>query len=159
MNQPPAAAGSWPLRGPLADLSAGTWDHWRQEIPLLLAVESPVELRAWLREATPAQSTAVLCGLARLAHYIDGGDDPVAVAVLAWLLAGITAIARDHSPGVDADDFDDHIAQVLRTIPWRAGPQVPAHVLAALTRAGREPGRYVLPPRRAVTGWDQPPLY
>ncbi|MGB3763718.1 MAG: hypothetical protein WA966_10880 [Ornithinimicrobium sp.] len=61
------------------------WPGWRAAEPRLSPVEGFDDLRSWLRRSDPAESDALLLGLARLAA-VDGGNDVAAAGALAYTL-------------------------------------------------------------------------
>lgn len=126
------------------------WPVWEQDFPALGGVDGPVEMREWSR-ANPERGREALLALASLAA-VDGWDDPVAAAVLAWaLLPGANAVAyrlRDLGPDVPAL-VAGHLWIAARTISWRTARSVATCVLKATQRAVLSEAV----PNRDVTLW------
>ena len=126
------------------------WPEWERDFPALGEVDGPVELREWLREH-PERGREALLALASLAA-VDGWDDPVAAAVLAWaLLPGANAVAyrlRDLGPDVPAL-VAGHLWIAARTFSWRTARSVATCVLKATQRAVLSEAV----PNRHVTLW------
>lgn len=112
------------------------WKVWGNDFPVLQRVGGPQELRPWMR-ANPDQGPVALLALASLGA-VDGWDDPVAAAVLAWmLLPGANALAyrlRDLGPDI-ATLVAGHLWIAARTFSWRTAKSVATGVLTATRRA------------------------
>lgn len=107
------------------------WPGWVELEPDLAAVPDPPGLQAWverdrLRACDQHWSAAnqVLLGLARLGA-VDGGDDPEAALVLAWLMlptaAAVARLYQSEEPDIDAVVAGQLFIQT-RTYPWRTRP-------------------------------------
>lgn len=115
-------------------LVEGRWAAWADVEPRLARVGDPSRLDAWRRGAPPETANAVLLGLARLAAF-DGGDDPEAALVLAWLLLP-TALRVRRTLWAVSDRIDEVVAAQLwvevRSLPWRRPHWVAAKVARRL---------------------------
>lgn len=142
----------------LQQLTLRHWDQWGLEIPVLIEIRSPADLHHWLITATPAQTTALLTGFARLAP-----TDDLALGVLAWLLTGVLTIAGIKEP--DHDRFVGRVETTLRTIPWENVDHIPTYVLTRLTdtgspaAAGGGAEQPHTPPWTSTPLWDQATLF
>lgn len=111
------------------------WPRWAAAEVSLAGPEGPdgvEDLVPWLRTAGPAEADRVLLALVRLGSPA-GGDEPLAVDVVAWaLLPGARVLAR-RLRGLGAD-VDRLVAAQLwlevRTFPWERLEKVAANVLA-----------------------------
>lgn len=129
------------------DIIAARWPDWVETQPGLRAVKVPAELQTWLERARGANATpatyaeidAVLRGLAILAAS-DGGDDPDAAMVLAWvMLPAACAVARRNQRR-EPHLIDQIVAARLwvevRSFPWRTRHgSVAANIARDLQRA------------------------
>lgn len=106
------------------------WSAWVALEPRLDAVDDPAHLDAWRRKAAPQVANDMMLGLARLAAF-DGGDDPDAALVLAWLLLP-SALRVRRALGALSDRIDEVVAAQLwvevRSLPWRRPHWVAAKV-------------------------------
>lgn len=114
-----------------------TWETWSRRDPRLRAAPDFTSFIAWREQAPPDQVDAALQALATLGA-VDGGDDPVAAAALAFLmLPSARRTALSLSPM--AENIDEFVASQLwievRTFPWQRHPRAAVHILRA-TRAG-----------------------
>lgn len=123
--------------GQLATRAEQAWPEWSKVQPRLAVVDGVCQLRAWLRVAQAEESDKVLHALATLAA-VDGGDDVLAAAVLAWaLLPGACTLAnrlRTLSPRID-EVVAAQLWLEVRCFPWIRLRKVAANVLMN-TRAG-----------------------
>lgn len=112
------------------------WQGWGNDFPALQYVGGPQELRPWMR-ANPDKGPVALLALASLGT-VDGWDDPVAAAVLAWmLLPGANALAyrlRDLGPDIPTL-VAGHLWIAARTFSWRTARSVATCVLTTTRRA------------------------
>lgn len=113
------------------------WPGWCKRHPQLAVATDTTALRDWLRAAEPKRADEVLLALAELAA-LDGGNDIVAAAVLAWALmpgAGLVA----HRLSDLSHDIDAIVAGQLwlevRSFPWRRLIKVAANILMNLRAA------------------------
>ena len=117
-----------------ASLTAASrcWPGWLATEVSLAGPEGVEGLTSWLRAAGPGEADRVLCALVRLGSP-TGGDEPLAVSVVAWaLLPGARVLAR-RLQGL-SPDVDRLVAAQLwvevRTFPWQRLTKVAANVLA-----------------------------
>lgn len=112
------------------------WEVWEDDFPVLRQAGGPENFRPWLR-TKPDQGPETLLALASLGA-VDGWDDPVAAAVLAWtLLPGANALSyrlRDLGPDVPTL-VAGHLWIAARTFSWRTAKSVATGVLTATRRA------------------------
>ncbi len=112
------------------------WQGWGNDFPVLQCAGGPQELRPWMR-ANPDQGPVALLALASLGA-VDGWDDRVAAAVLAWtLLPGANALAyrlRDLGPDIPTL-VAGHLWIAARTFSWRTARSVATCVLTTTRRA------------------------
>ena len=114
----------------------GRWAVWERDFPVLRHPGGPEALRPWLR-TKPDQGPEALLALASLGA-VDGWDDPIAAAVLAWaLLPGANGLAyrlRDLGPEVPML-VAGHLWIATRTFSWRTARSVATGVLTTTRRA------------------------
>lgn len=116
--------------GPLAG-AAQVWPTWVRQHPELTPIPGLADLPGWLRTAAPGDRDPVLRVLARKGSTL-GDDEPLAAAVLIWvLLPGASILAnrlRYLSP-----DIDQFVASQLwlevRALRWQSTWKVAATVL------------------------------
>lgn len=120
----------------MARLVESRWPDWVAIDGRLSVVEDPSRLDGWRRKAAPDATNSVLLGLARLAA-LDGGDDPDAARVLAWLVMPAALRVR-RELGAVSDRLDEVVAAQLwvevRSLPW----QRPHWVVSKVTTRLRE---------------------
>lgn len=112
------------------------WGVWEEDFPILRHMGGPADLRPWLR-TKPDQGPETLLALASLGA-VDGWDDPVAAAVLAWtLLPGANALSfRLRDLGADVPTLvAGHLWIATRTFSWRTAKSVATGILTATRRA------------------------
>ncbi len=117
------------------ELAVRRWPDWSSRLPVLGGVERPAELDRWLRQAAPADADDILLALAQLAA-LDGGDDPDAARLLAWvLLPGACRVATTFRR---AEDIDEHVAAQLwieiRSFSWQTTSRVAANILGRVRK-------------------------
>ena len=112
--------------------ASGCWAGWAAADTSLAGPTGVAELVDWLRSAEPGEADRVLHALVRLGSA-SGGDDLVAVDVVAWaLLPGARVLAhrlRGVSPHVD-ELVAAQLWLEVRTFPWLRLRKVAANVLA-----------------------------
>ncbi|USQ77789.1 hypothetical protein [Ornithinimicrobium cryptoxanthini] len=107
------------------------WCAWQRFHPILGVCDDVHDLRAWVKQADPAEANEVLLALGEIGA-VDGGDDPLASTVLLWLLLpGAIRMARSLLPL--SDRIDELVAAQLwicvRTVSWRKRVRVASTVL------------------------------
>ena len=138
------------------------WPFWQASRPELSRVDDPHGLQGWMQQSGAAEADEVWYGLAWLAS-IDGGDDPVAARVLAWLLVpGAALLARrlqtlcheiDHVVAAElwvlVRTFPLHRRNVAANLIWDLRARVLASCEAPATLQRRDPIWY-----DTMTGFD-----
>jgi hypothetical protein len=126
------------------DIVQAHWSDWATAQPALLAVKVPTDLPAWTERVRDQASEQVHCEVNEVLRSLatlgasDGGDDPQAALVLAWLmLPAAAAVARRHlrrNPRLIDQVVAARLWVEVRTFGWRTRNRVAANIAMDLER-------------------------
>lgn len=135
----------------LVSVAAQRWLAWCHTEPRL-AVCQAAQLPQWRGQASPEQVNELLRGLARLAAF-DGGDDPDAARLLAWLvLPAVLRVRRElrSLPGEVDAIMAAQLWLEVRSLPWQRPFWVAAKIASRVRDATFAECGVVTPRRRHI---------